>query len=453
DAVGAGGGWAAARALASAADVQALAGRHLEAIPLYVEACVLLAAEVARTAKVAGISQQDRAARDSHHKVASMVQDVAVLAAQFGQEAPAIRLLQRAVEMHLSALEASGVLVPHFAGVNEHRSKPRGGPGAEATAAANEHEHGRGAGITYRAVMDDARPLPSRLWLQCRLGAREGGGSGGGGGRGGAGGNVPRFGRLDVVGTCVGDLGVVLACTRMLRQEQRTDESAQLAEKVFPVLKEILGADHAFTKTALAAFVGQGIVDECWSHADADGGAGHPTLPSPTSRRRQARSYGGRAASPPSAGLRGAKGLGGGSGADAQNATGATLVPLTRSELSVPPSPLPAEFYARYSSSSLNGASSGGGVTGGGGGGGSSDRRGRNGSGFSHNSSVSSGTEGDDGEDSDSGSGPVGGPRRAGPVGGGAYGRLSFPRVALSVSRQPHGWRMEGPQGFGQGGA
>ncbi|CAN0487049.1 unnamed protein product, partial [Ectocarpus sp. 12 AP-2014] len=237
---------------------------------------------------------KERAARESHHKVASMLRELAMLAAQFEREAPAIRLLQRAVEMHLSALEASGVLVPHFAGGNEHRSKlmADGRDAAVAAAAAAAEAQGKGGDVTYRAVVDDARPLCSRLWLQFPVGTREraasagrGDGSGGGGGNG----NLPAFGRLDVVGTCVGDLGLVLACTRVLRQEEKVDESAQLAEKVYPVLKEMLGADHAFTKAALAAFVGQGIVDQCWKKADVHGSGssgGHPSLPSPTSRRR-----------------------------------------------------------------------------------------------------------------------------------------------------------------------
>ncbi|CAM9832540.1 unnamed protein product [Ectocarpus sp. 4 AP-2014] len=453
-AAGGAGGWAAARALASAADMLALAGQRSRAIAVYEEACGLLAEEAARAAGMVGVPQKERAARESHHKVASMLRELAMLAAQFEREAPAIRLLQRAVEVHLSALEASGVLVPHFAGGNEHRSKLKadGGDAAVAAAAAAAEAQGRGADVTYRAVVDDARPLCSRLWLQFPVGTREraasagrGDGSGGGGGNG----NLPAFGRLDVVGTCVGDLGLVLACTRVLRQEEKVDESAQLAEKVYPVLKEILGADHAFTKAALAAFVGQGIVDQCWKKADVHGSGssgGHPSLPTPTSRRRLARSSGGR----------GASAAGGSAGASAAQSTAgsSSLAATTLSDLSLPPSPLPEEFYARYSSS-VNSANSGRGdapADGHGGNGGGGRGRGRSNSGFSNSGSVTSGTEGDDGGDSDSdGSGAIGGHRRAGPVGGSAYGSLSFPRRVLNGGRQEHGWRREGAHGWGQG--
>ncbi|CAN0111495.1 unnamed protein product, partial [Ectocarpus fasciculatus] len=456
-AAGGGGAWAGARALASAADVLALAGQRSRAIAVYEEACGLLVDEAARAAGAAGVPHKERAARESHHKVASMLRELAVLAAQFEREAPAIRLLQRAVEMHLSALEASGVLVPHFAGGNEHRSKLKadGGDAAVAAAAAAAEAQGRGADVTYRAVMADARPLCSRLWLQFPVGTGErtaaaGRGGGGGGGGGGGNGNLPTFGRLDVVGTCVGDLGLVLACTRVLRQEEKVDESVQLAEKVYPVLKEILGADHAFTKAALAAFVGQGIVDQCWNQADVHGSGssgGHPSLPSPTSRRRLARSSGGRGVSAVAA-----------AAAAAQSTAGSfSLAATTLSDLSLPPSPLPEEFYARYSSS-VNSANSGRGDApgvgqgGSGGGGGRGRGRGRSSSGFSNSGSVTSGTEGDDGEDSDSGgSGALGVHRRAGPVGGGAYSSLSFPRRVLNGGRQEHGWRMEGAHGWGQG--
>ena len=461
------GGWAAARALASAADLQALADARPEAIRTYGEACALLAAEAARTAKVAGVPQKERAARDEHHKVASKMQELAGLAAQLGKEAPAIRLLQRAVEMHLSALEASGVLVPRFAGVNEHRAK-LGKPDAEevaVAAAAAEEAHGRGAGITYRAVVDDARPIASRLWLQTSAGVghRPASGRSGGGG----GGNLPVFGRLDVVGTCVGDLGLVLACTRTLQQEQKVEESVQLAEKVYPVLKEILGADHAFTKTALAAFVGQGIVDECWSHPDVEGSGG-PALPSPTSRRRLARSSGGRGVGVSAAGIA-AGSLGGGSGGGrggsaAQYATGSSLVALTHSDLSVPPSPLPEEFYARYSSNAVNYVPNGGGIghgdsggdvsggVGGGGagagGGGGGDRRSSR---FSNHDSISSGTEGEDGYDSDGG---ALGPRRTGAAGGGAHNnnRGAFPRRTSHGREHSGGDEAAGGGGGGGGG-
>lgn len=459
DGVSGGGGWPAARALASVADLEALAGRRSEAIRAYGEACAILAVEAARAAKVAVIQNKERAARDSHHKVASLVQELAVLLAQLGREAPAIRLLQRAVEMHLSALEASGVLVPHSAGGgNQHRSGLNK-PDAEAeaaTAAANEDAHGRGAGITYRAVVDDVRPVSSRLFLQSsvRGGQHPASGRGGDGSSGGGTGSLPAFGRLDVVGTCVGDLGLVLACTRSLQQEQKIDESVQLAEKVYPVLKEILGADHAFTKTALAVFAGQAIVDECFAQADADGssGGGHPPLPSPTSRRRLARSSGGRGGNSAAAGIGsgagGAGGLGGGgggggSGGAAKHTAGSSLVASTLSDLSVPPSPLPQEFYARYSSS-VNGAKNVSGARGVSGGGGGGDSRRRSRRGYSTNGSASSGTEGDDGEDTDSrgSSGALGGPRRAGPVGGGAYSRLSFPRRALNRGGVAQGWEQ-----------
>ncbi|CAN0487063.1 unnamed protein product, partial [Ectocarpus sp. 12 AP-2014] len=98
-------------------------------------------------------------------------------------------------------------------------------------------------------------------------------------------------------------------------------------------------------------------------------------------------------------------------------------------------SPLPEEFYARYSSS-VNSASGGRGdapTVGHGGSSGGGRGRGRSNSDFSNSGSVTSGTEGDDGEDSDSGgSGALGVHRRAGPVGGGAYGSLSFPRRVLN---------------------
>lgn len=461
-------GWAAARALASAADLEALAGRRSEAIPAYVEACAILAAEAARTAKVAVVQNKERAARNSHHKVASMMQELAVLLAQFGREAPAIRLLQRAVEMHLSALEASGVLVPHVAGGNEHRSGLNGSDteAVAATAAADENAHGRGADITFRAVMDDVRPVSSRLFLQpsARVGQHPASGRGGDSSNGGSSGSLPAFGRLDVVSTCVGDLGLVLACTRSLQQEQKIDESVQLAEKVYPVLKEILGADHTFTKTALAVFAGQAIVDECFAQGDVDGGSGggHPALPSPASRRRLARSYGGRGGGSTAgiggggggAGGLGGGGGGGGSGAAAQNTTGSSLVASTLSDLSLPPSPLPEEYYARYSSSANGAKNTSGshGVSGGGGGGHMGRRSSR---GYSINGSASSGTEGDDGEDTDSrgSSGALGGPRRAGPVGGVAYSRVSFPTRDLNRCGVPQGWEQSELAVVGGGGA
>ncbi|CAN0193166.1 unnamed protein product, partial [Laminaria digitata] len=179
-------------------------------IPVYEEACGLLAAEAARGAKVAAVPQRQQTARNALHKVASMVKELALLAAQFGKEAPAIRLLQRAVEMHLSALEACGVLVPHpdsgdcgggggrsgWDGAGGEGSK-LGRPGmlggsAAAETAADEEARGRGGSITCSAVADDGRPLRSRLWLQPSAGtgapSPSGRGSSGGGGGGGGGG-------------------------------------------------------------------------------------------------------------------------------------------------------------------------------------------------------------------------------------------------------------------------
>lgn len=474
-----GGGWAAARALASAADLYALAGRSSEAIPAYEKACELLVAEAARSSEVEGVPRWQKIARKTLHKVATMVQELAMLAAHFGKEAPAIRLLQRTIEIHLSVLEASGALVPDLDGnggmpgvakgrTESSKSRPVKADEAEASADNSDFLE-RGKGITYRAVADDNRSLPSRLWLQPPVeggesspSSRGGGGSiGGGGGSvgGGNGGTLPTFGRLDLVATCVGDLGLVVSCTRQLRQEKRVDESIQLAEKVFPVLKEILGADHAFTKAALAAFVGQGIVDECWSQADANSGSslGHPSLPSPTSRRRLARTYDGR----------GASAVGGGGGACTERTS---VAPSTLSDLSSPPSPFPEEFYARYTSSynssqalpictpsvqPRGGDGAGGGVKANSSGGrrssSSSSRhhhnhRGRSGSLASNNDSTSSGTDGDDEEESDP---PGEVSRRAGRVGkgNGIGGPVSNPRFSTDGS-SPHVLRRES-QGHG----
>ena len=89
---------------------------------------------------------------------------------------------------------------------------------------------------------------------------------------------------------------------------------------------------------------------------------------------------------------------------------------------------------------------------GGGGGGGDNDGdgrrdRGRSCSRFSHNDSTSSGTEGDDGEDSDNGlrADSRGLMRRAGPVGLGssnsyAYPRRSSDRLSHGGGAQPQGW-------------
>lgn len=382
---GSGGGWAAARALASAADFEALADRGSDAIPAYEEACALLAKEAARNSQARGISRWQRSARDTLHKVANMVQDLALLMAYLRKEAPAIRLLQRAVEIHLSVLGASGALVPDLGGGRAATagdgighlgasSALTGSADSEVEEAAQllEAEKGRGAGITWKAVANDDRSLRLRLRLQPVLEAGEpvpAGRAGGGGGAaaaaaaaangGGGGGTLPPFGRLDVVATCIGDLGLVVSCTRQLRQAKRIDESVQLAAKVYPILREILGAEHPFTKAAQTGFVGQGTVDESWSqkgpapggasggsavaamtgiHAlsDALGPGQHPSLPSPTSRRRLARNYEGR-------GPGGAAASG-----DNKKAAGAA-VPSAVSALSSPPSPLPREFYSRPS--------------------------------------------------------------------------------------------------------
>lgn len=341
--------WAAARALASAADLQALANRGAEAIPAYEEACAVLAAEMAQRSQAGGVSQWQRAARDALHKVARMMQDLALLTSQFRKEAPAMRLLQRAVEIHLSVLASSGGLVPDLGGSLSAETSllydPSKSPGPDSIVGADrevqeaaqllEVSRGRGAGITWKAVANDDRPLPFRLRLQPTEGLGEPIPVGRGGGGGGAGGTLPAFGRLDIVATCVGDLGRIVSCMRQLRLANRVDESVQLAEKVFPVLREILGAEHAFTKAALAGFVGQVIVDECWAQqggqANGDSPLGlHPTLPSPTSRRKQARNYEGR----------GGGGVGVGS-AEKRSTPNSAL-----SALSSPPSPLPQKFYA-----------------------------------------------------------------------------------------------------------
>lgn len=344
--------WAAARALASAADLQALADQGSEAIPAYEEACSLLAAEAAQRAQAGGVSQWQRAAREALHKLASMVQDLALLTWQFRKEAPAIRLLQRAVEIHLSVLASSGALVPDVVAATSasnalYDANKVSGPGSissadrevEEAAQLLEGSLGRGAGIAWMAVANDDRPLPLRLRLQSAEGAGEP--IPAGRSAGGSVGTLPAFGRLDVVATCVGDLGRIVSCSRQLRQAKRVDESVQLAEKVYPVLKEILGADHAFTKAALAGFVGQGIVDECWSQQGIEqhnnssplGPGQHPTLPSPTSRRKQARSYY----------------RSGGGSAEKKSAASAAL-----SALSSPPSPLPRQYYAHTADTAGN---------------------------------------------------------------------------------------------------
>lgn len=461
-------GWARARALASVADVMALAGRGAEAIPAYGEACKLLVAEAAASAEADGIPQWQRSAKSSIHKLASMVEELAILAAQLGKEATAIRLLQRAVEMHLNVLEATGSLVPE---VDGNRRNSTGGVSDDGSAKptnakmADEHEaRGRGGSLTCRAVAEDTRPLSSRLRFHPSVGAGMQSPSGrgsiwGGSGSGGGSSTLPMFGRLDMVGTCVGDLGLVVSCTRQLRQEKKIDESVQLAEKAYPVLKDILGADHAFTKAALAAFVGQGIVDECWSQSDAGNGAlGHPSLPSPTSRRRLARSYEARA--PSAGGGRNGSGVSGSGGiigavggSSARSASSAAA--LTPSELSSPPSPLPEEFYTRYSSS-LNGTQtstrstssarqSGSRADSAGLGslplrsrGGGRGQKAHPGSAFSNTGSASSGTDGDEAEDSDGG-----GRRRAGRVGRGS-GDSILPWTRRGSDRASKGYRLEG---------
>lgn len=480
---GSGAGWAEARALASAADVNALAGRREEAIEAYVEACELLAAEAERRARSGGgINSWQQSARSALHKVASMVQELAVVTAQLGKMPPAIRLLQRAVEIHLSVLEASGALVPDFGYDNGSSTSPgqesrlkniaiTRGPIGEGTAEGVDGGRGKGGAITCRAVADDCRPLPLRLWSHpapiATAGQQSPSGRGSCGG-GGGGGMLPAYGRLDVVGTCVGDLGLVVACTRQLRQEERIDESVQLAEKAYPVLREILGADHAFTRAALAAFVGQGIVDECWSQSDVMNGAlGQPSLPSPTSRRRLARNYEGRSASTfvtrVSARSRvgvGAGNINGGSGNGVSDGRlGSSVSASTLSELSSPPSPLPEEFYSRHSFSVAYGGeirTSLSRVTDGASRQRDRDRE-RSSSGLSNNDSTSSGTDGD--EDSDAGSAwsRTIASRRAGPVG--RTGRLSFQKRSIDrlsngsrVEAMGQSWRKDSIGGGGGGG-
>ncbi|CAM9848906.1 unnamed protein product [Sphacelaria rigidula] len=237
---------------------------------------------------------------------------------------------------------------------------------------------------------------------------------------------------------------------RQLRQANRVDESVQLAEKVFPVLREILGAEHAFTKAALAGLVGQGIVDKCWAQEGAEandsgplGPGQQPALPSPTSRRKQARSYEGRGG-----------GTGGGSMSAEKRSTNSAL-----SALSSPPSPLPQQFYTPTPSTAV--VSSGGAGhasyttphcpnkdrNGGGGGG----RRGDGGAGrfsFAGIGSDSSGSDGDDLDDDDGlprtvgalGAGPA--RRGAGRVGRGSHQQhhLIFKR---SLERPLQGWQRE----------
>lgn len=481
-----GAGWAGARALASAADVNALAGRREEAIGAYVEACELLAAEAERRARSrGGVNSWQQSARSALHKVASMIQELAVVTAQLGKMPPAIRLLQRAVEIHLSVLEASGALVPDFGYDNGSSTSPgqefrlnnlaaTRGPIGEGTAEGVDGGRGRGGAITCRAVADDCRPLPLRLWSHpapiATTGQQSpsGRGSSCGGGGGGGGGMLPAYGRLDVVGTCVGDLGLVVACTRQLRQEERVDESVQLAEKAYPVLREILGADHAFTRAALAAFVGQGIVDECWSQSDVVNGAlGQPSLPSPTSRRRLARNYEGRSASAlvtrvsarSSIGV-GAGNINGGSGsAVSDGRLGSSVSASTLSELSSPPSPLPEEFYYRHSFSVAYGGetrTSLSHVTDGVSRHRDRDRE-RSSSGLSNNDSTSSGTDGDDDSDGGSAWSRTIASRRAGPVG--RTGRLSFQRRSIDrmsngsrVEAMGQSWRRDSSGGGGGGG-
>lgn len=458
------GGWAAARALAAAADVQALADRGSEAIPAYEEACRLLAAEAERSAQAGGVSQWKGAARDSLHKMAIMVQDLALFTGHVRKEAAAIRLLQRSVEIHLSVLAASGCLVPDIGESALHgqqKTPASGSMGAdrevEEAAQLLEVTKGRGAGISWRAVANDDRPLRIRLRLQPMEGGGEPApaGRGGGGGGGASGGTLPLFGTLDVAATCVADLGRVVSCTRQLRQAKRVDESVQLAEKVYPVLKEILGAEHAFTKAALAGFVGQGIVDECWSQQgagaldldDALGPGQHPTLPSPTSHRKLARNNESRAplGVPGSAEKKGAS-----SSASAKSSSLAAL--------SSPPSPLPPEFYSRPTSAVSAPPSAGAQALGTPNPhpssamapqGGTGDWRpyhhhyhgsGRQGFSFGVGSS-SSGSEADDGDESDGlprGVGALRAPRR-----GGRVGRGFPPNSKRSLDRQLQGWQRE----------
>ncbi|CAN0442377.1 unnamed protein product, partial [Discosporangium mesarthrocarpum] len=294
--------WAVARALASAADMHVLAGKGRMTIPMYKEACTILEKTAAVGGEAEGFAslmavatpasggtpaqrtQEMPGDAQEMHKVGRMLKDLALLVADAGEAETAIRLFQRAVEVHLSSLAGAGRLVSDVSEAAPGPSAPNPEPPwsfvpLDLRGADWGDDRGQGATITGLAVAADTRPLHVRLRSGLRgalgaLGGGLGGESTGNANCGGIGnvrakaggrGAVPPIGPLDVAASCAADLGQVVGCARSLRDRGHLDEAVLVSEKVLAVLVKVVGPDHDLTKAALAGIVGQGVVDKCWS--------------------------------------------------------------------------------------------------------------------------------------------------------------------------------------------